>query len=193
MSQKGKLIYFATANMHKFEEARPLLDKYGIAVVALNVKSLEIQADDLEEIARTAVAHAAKTNNLPIIVEDAGLFVKALNGFPGPYSSFIFRKIGNKGILKLMQNITDREAEFRSAIAFCAPGIQPKSFQGAVKGSLSLEERGVHGFGFDPVFIPPKGDGHTFAEMKPEEKNMISHRANALRQFAEWYVEEFSV
>ncbi len=193
LSQKSRLVYFATSNMHKFEEARLLLGNYGIAVVVLNVKSLEIQADDLEEIARTAVVHATKANNLPMIVEDAGLFIEALNGFPGPYSSFVFRKIGNEGVLKLMQNVANREAEFRSAVAFCTPDLQPKSFKGVVEGVISLEKRGVHGFGFDPIFIPSNGGGHTFAEMRPEEKNMLSHRAKALGQFAEWYVKKFNV
>jgi XTP/dITP diphosphohydrolase len=189
MSRKGKLVYFATSNMHKFEEARLVLGEYGIGVAKLNVKGLEIQADDLEEIARTAVTHLTKTQSLPTLVEDAALFVKALNGFPGPYSSYVLRTIGNEGLLRLMQNVSDRRAEFKSAVAFCAPNIQPKSFQGVVEGSLSPEARGTHGFGFDPIFVPSEGDGRTFAEMETEEKNKISHRARAMRAFAKWYLE----
>ena len=189
ISRKGKLIYFATSNPHKFEEARLVLGEYGLGVVKLDHKGLEIQADDLEDIARTAVTHLSKTQSRHTIVEDAGLFVKALEGFPGPYSSYILRTIGNEGVLKLMQNVSDRRAEFKSAVAFCAPNIQPRCFQGVVEGSLSLEARGTHGFGFDPIFIPSEGDGRTFAEMEMEEKNEISHRARAMRAFAKWYME----
>jgi len=188
MPRKGKLIHFATSNMHKFEEAQLVLGEYGIGVVKLNAKGLEIQADDLEEIARTAVTHLIKTQSLHTVVEDAGLFIKALNGFPGSYSSYVLRTIGNKGVLKLMQNVTDRKAEFKSVVAFCAPNIQPRCFQGVVEGSLSLEARGTHGFGFDPIFVPLEGNGRTFAEMAIEEKNKISHRARAMRTFAKWYL-----
>ena len=188
VSQRGKLVYFATSNMHKFEEARLVLGEYGIGVVKLNLKGLEIQADDLEEIARTAVTHLTKTQSLQTIVEDAGLFIRALKGFPGPYSSYVLRTIGNEGVLKLMQNVVDRRAEFKSAVAFCAPNIQPICFQGVVEGSLSLEARGARGFGFDPIFVPSEGDGRTLAEMEMEEKNKISHRARAMRAFAKWYI-----
>jgi len=188
--QKGKLIYFATSNINKFEEVKLTLTEYEISVAIINAKTLEIQADELEEIARAAVMYAFKAQKLPIIVEDAGLFVKSLNNFPGPYSSFVLRTIGNKGVLKLMEGVKDRRAEFLSAVAFCAPDTQPLSFNGVVEGNISFEERGKHGFGFDPIFIPREGDGRTFGEMEMEEKNKLSHRARAIRQFARWYKSE---
>jgi len=187
---KEKLIYFATGNLHKFEETRLILREFGVATAILNVKSLEVQSDDLEEIARTSVLHVVAAQRLPVIVEDAGLFIGVLNGFPGPYSSYIYRTIGLKGILKLLEKEDNRNADFRSVIAFCRPGETPKSFAGTVRGSISTVERGTHGFGFDPIFIPLGGDGRTFAEMAVIEKNLYSHRAQAVRKFAEWYARQ---
>jgi len=120
-------------------------------------------------------------------VEDAGLFVEALKGFPGPYSAYVYRTLGTRGILKLMENVEDRAASFRSVVVFSSPEHQPVCFSGEVKGRISMEERGDSGFGFDPIFEPEAGDGRTFAEMTTEEKNRYSHRAEALRRFAKWY------
>jgi len=78
---KGRVIFFATNNVHKFNEARMVLAEHGITVGMLRVKTLEVQNDNLEEIARVSVVDAFARCNLPVIVEDAGLFVEALNGF----------------------------------------------------------------------------------------------------------------
>ncbi|MCK4483147.1 non-canonical purine NTP pyrophosphatase, partial [Candidatus Bathyarchaeota archaeon] len=115
---KGRVIFFATGNIHKFDEARKVLAEYKIAVGMLRVKALEIQSDSLEEIAKRSVLDASKRCNLPLIVEDAGLFIDVLNGFPGPYAAYAYRTIGNKGLLKLMENVENRKARFHSVIAY---------------------------------------------------------------------------
>ncbi|MGQ9530065.1 MAG: XTP/dITP diphosphatase [Candidatus Bathycorpusculaceae bacterium] len=186
---KGKVIFFATNNINKFNEARKVLAEYKIAVGMLRVKTFEIQSENLEEIAKASVIEAFKKSNLPIITEDAGLFIEALNGFPGPYASYVYKVIGNRGILKLMKNVENRRARFQSVIAFCSSELeQPLCFKGEVIGVIAKEERkGSSGFGFDPIFEPFDGEGKTFAEMTIEEKNKYSHRAEALRKFAEWY------
>ena len=120
-------------------------------------------------------------------MEDAGLFVEALNGFPGPYSKYVYTTVGIKGILNLMKNVTNRSAYFMSAVSFGNPNEEPFCFVGKADGKLSLDERGTSGFGYDPIFIPSEGDGRTFAEMTTDEKNGYSHRAKALRKFAKWY------
>ena len=154
----------------------------------IRVKAIEIQDDSLENIAKASAIDAAEKCRLPIIVEDAGLFINALNGFPGPYSSYVNRTIGVEGILKLMKNIEDRSAYFLSAVTFYDPASgELKIFRGKVDGKIAEEARGESGFGFDPIFIPIEGDGRTFAEMGAEGKNKFSHRARALRKFAEWY------
>ncbi len=187
---KSRVIFFATNNIHKFNEARKELTEYEIAVGALRVKASEIQSDSLEEIAKTSVLQAFGKCHLPIIVEDAGLFIDALNGFPGPYASYVYRTVGNRGLLKLMVNIENREAKFQSVIAYYSSGLKsPVCFRGEVNGEITKEEQRGNcksGFGFDPIFKPVQSE-KTFAEMATVEKNKHSHRAQALRKFAEWY------
>jgi XTP/dITP diphosphohydrolase len=155
----------------------------------LRVKNVEIQSDSLMEIAKASVLDAFNRCHLPIIVEDAGLFVDALEGFPGPYAAYVYKTISNPGMLKLMENIEDRKATFRSAIAYYNGQSEPLCFDGEAAGRIANDEIWGNlrtGFGFDPIF-QPEGSQKTFAEMTIEEKNGFSHRANAIRKFAEWY------
>jgi len=184
---RGKVAIFVTSNIHKFQEARSVLSEYKIATAKLKVGAVEIQDDNLENIAKFSALDAVKNCGLPIFVGDSGLFVEALKGFPGPYSAYVYRTVGTKGILKLMKNIENRNAYFQSVIAFSSPEEQPVCFVGKVEGKISLQERGTSGFGYDPIFIPLEGDGRTFSEMTTAQKNLYSHRAEALRKFAEWY------
>ncbi len=187
---KGKVVFFATGNINKFNEARSILNSYGFAVAMLRVKGDEIQSDSLKEIAKTSAVNAFKRSRLPIFVEDAGLFIEALNGFPGPYAAYIYKTIHNSGILRLMENVANRHARFQSVIAYCDETLcEPECFDGESKGEITLIERrqqGKSAFGFDPIF-QPVGSSKTFAEMTIEEKNCYSHRAMAMRKFAEWY------
>jgi XTP/dITP diphosphohydrolase len=186
---KGRVVFFATNNFNKFNEARRVLGEYGIAVGMLRVKTAEIQSDKLNEIAQASVIEAFRNCNLPVIVEDAGLFIEALRGFPGPYSAYVYKTIGNAGLVKLMENVENRNAKFQSAIAYCDGYSAPVCFEGEASGKITREEnieKGKSGFGFDPIF-QPFGNAKTFAEMTIEEKNDFSHRAKAFRKFAEWY------
>jgi XTP/dITP diphosphohydrolase len=188
MSRKGKVVFFVTSNIHKFNEARRVLAEKGVATAMLKIQITEIQSDDLEKIAKTSVREAAEKSALPVLVEDAGLFIEALKGFPGPYSSYIFQTLGTRGVLKLIEGTHKRKAYFHSVVAFYSPEqASPKCFHGKVEGEIAPEERGNKGFGFDPIFVPREGDGKTFAEMTTTEKNRFSHRAQALRKFASWY------
>ncbi|MGE5575404.1 MAG: XTP/dITP diphosphatase [Ignavibacteria bacterium] len=188
---KHRAVFFATGNVNKFNEARSILSQHGIAVGMLKLKGDEIQSESLREIAQKSVLNAYKRCRLPIFVEDAGLFIDALNGFPGPYAAYIYHTIHNSGIVKLMENIKNRRAKFQSIIAYCDDQIQcePLCFEGESTGIITLAERieqGKSGFGFDPIF-QPNGSAKTFAEMVLEEKNLYSHRAAAISKFAEWY------
>lgn len=186
---KGRVIFFATGNFNKFNEARKILAEYNIATAMLRVKNVEIQSDSLNEIAKASVIDAFNTGHLPVIVEDAGLFVEALKGFPGPYAAYVYKTISNPGLLKLMENVDNRKATFRSSIAYYEGQSAPTCFEGEAQGEIVFDERwgtGKAGFGFDPIFSP-SGSKKTFAEMPIEEKNGFSHRANAFQKFAEWY------
>lgn len=188
MSLKGKVAFFVTTNFHKFNEARRVLAEHGVAAALLRIEAIEVQNDDLEEIAEASVRDAVEKSGLPVLVEDAGLFIGVLKGFPGPYSSYVYQTLGTKGVLKLMEGIAKRNAYFCSVVAFYSPErASPKCFHGKVEGEITLKERGNQGFGFDPIFEPKGGVGKTFAEMTTTEKNRFSHRAQALRKFAAWY------
>ncbi len=177
------IIYFLTKNRGKLREARTVLSKFGIEVEQLKEDREEIQSEDLEEIAIHSIRNV-KAHKLPIVVEDAGLFINALNGFPGPYSSYVYKTIGCRGILKLMKDVKNREAMFKSAVAY-TDGKTMNVFIGKVEGVIAFEERGQEGFGFDPIFIP-SGYNETFAEMGFERKCLISHRAKAFEAFGSW-------
>jgi XTP/dITP diphosphohydrolase len=187
---KGRVVFFATGNVHKFDEAHNLLAKLGIAVGMLKVKGAELQSDSLVEIAQASAREAFNRCRLPVIVEDAGLFIGALKGFPGPYAAYVYKTIGNRGVLKLMEGVEARKAVFRSAIAYCDSNVEePVVFEGEAEGEITVNEwrgSGKSGFGFDPIFRPSRSM-KTFAEMTLEEKNGFSHRAKAVRKFAEWY------
>ena len=186
---EGRVVFFATNNIHKFNEARIVFSRYGVAVGMLRAKALEIQNDNVGEIAKSSAIDAFERCHLPVIVEDAGLFVDALKGFPGPYSAYVYKTLGNGGLLKLMDKVMNRRAKFQSVIAYCDNlNIDPMCFAGESLGNISTEEHKdnkISNFGFDPIFLP-KGNTRTFAEMNLEEKNGLSHRAEALAKFSDW-------
>lgn len=181
-------VYFATTNRGKFIEAARITSRFGIRLNHLKFEKQEIQSNDLREIASFAAKQAAQLKRCAVVAEDAGFFVNALNGFPGPYSSYVFKTLGTKGILTLISTQENRKALFKAAVAYCAPKKRPHSFSGVVKGVVSPKGKGNLGFGFDPIFIPNDGDGRTFAEMTIDEKNAIpSHRALAFSKFCQWF------
>ena len=163
-------------------EAKKIGKRYGINIEWKRMEYLEPQGNDLIEIARKSAELLAEKIKEPFFIEDSGLFIEALNGFPGPYSSFVFKTIGNEGIIKLMKGIKNRKAYFIAVIAYF-DGKNVHTFIGRVDGEISEKIRGTKGFGYDPVFL--YGD-KTFAEMG-DEKNEVSHRRKALERFFEWY------
>lgn len=180
------VLRFVTRNKHKLEEVRALVRSIApeFDVEMLPVEKVEIQAESLEEIARFAADWLLARGYRNFFLEDAGLFIEALGGFPGPFSSYVYKKLGCRGILKLMSGVTNRRAYFKSVVALEFGG-RIYLFTGIVRGTIAYEERGSHGFGFDPIFIP-EGEIRTFAEMSTEEKNRYSHRARAVRAMIEF-------
>jgi len=136
----------------------------------------------VEEIAEGCALRAYSILRKPLFVEDSGLFVPALNGFPGAYSAWVLRKLGNEGILRLLEG-KNRDAEFKCAVAF-TEGKEVRLFTGIVEGRVSESIRGNGGFGYDPIFIPERGE-KTFAE-EPSLKDSLSHRARALQKLGEY-------
>jgi len=157
-------INFVTSNLGKVREFRQILEPE-IKVNHIKMSYPEIRSEDSQEIARHSAKELAEKLDKKIVVEDSGLFIKALNGFPGTYSATIHKKIGLKGILKLMDGIKGRECVYRSAVAYCEPGKKAISFLGEEKGNIAKNIKGEFGFGHDPIFIP-EGIKKTYGEME---------------------------
>lgn len=179
--QQSYDVFFASSNFNKYNEAKKILEIFGIRLGFFKCELEEIQSDSLSQIAQKKVINAFKQCKKPVIIEDDGLFITSLNGFPGPYSSYIFKTIGNNGILKLVKS--NRTANFQSVIAYHDKKKKSILFKANVYGKISRSPKG-RGWGYDPIFIP-NGKNETFAELL--DKNIISHRYKALKKFANWF------
>jgi len=157
-------INLVTSNPGKVKEFKAILGNE-IIINHIEKEYRELRSDDPEEIAKEAAKRLADEMQKSIVVEDSGLFIKALNDFPGTNSSYIHKRIGLKGILKLMENVDDRVCYYKSAVAYCEPGKEPISFLGEEKGTVADKERGNYGFGHDPIFIPENSE-KTYGEME---------------------------
>jgi len=183
-------VLFASSNTHKYEEAEKILAEFGIKLGFFQTELVEIQDDSLSKIALQKAENAYDKCKKPVIIEDDGLFIDSLSGFPGPYSSYIFNTIGNNGILKLIGD--NRDAQFVAIIAFCDSSNEPTLFESSVAGTISKNIRDG-GWGYDPIFIPknqnlpalPPFSFKTYAEL--DDKNKLSHRYEALKKFASWF------
>lgn len=174
-----KILYFITGNKGKFLEAKQKLQPLGFSVIQKDLGYPEIQAESLKDVALQGVLHIQKKFKKPFILEDAGLFIETLHGFPGVYSKYVFFTIGLSGVLRLLDGVNDRRAVFRSVYAYSKYGYKPIIVVGECTGTISREQRGKNGFGYDPIFIP-KDLQMTFGEMTLDEKNKYSHRSKAL-------------
>ena len=180
-------MYFASSNENKFLEIQSLYEKENKENVKILFSSpaiKEIQSDSITEVAEDKAKKAFSIIKRPVIVEDDGLFIEELNGFPGVYSSFAFKTIGNKGILNLLANNENRRAHFISVFSFF-DGNAIETFHGETAGHITMDIF-PSGWGFDPIFKPENEDS-TYGELSIQRKNEISHRSKASRQFVRWY------
>lgn len=177
-------VYFATGNKHKFKEALDVFGTVGVALKQFEFKHNEIRSDSLEEVAKESAEAAYKELGKPVFVEDSGLFIDTLEGFPGTYSAWVYKKLGCKGILKLLEGAENRKARFEACIAY-HDGKNVETFKGICGGSISEEQKGKEGFGYDPVFVP-EGESSTFAE-SITLKNKYSHRYKSLLELISYF------
>jgi len=171
---------FVTSNPGKAREAEEIL---GSEIERADYDYVEIQSDSLEDIAAHGALDAYEALGEPCFVDDSGMFVEGVGGFPGPYSSYVYSTLGLEGVLRAVEGIEDRSARFDCVVAY-HDGDDVHTFEGTVRGRVAHERRGEGGFGYDPVF-EVKEDGRTFAEMPPDEKNAVSHRRRAFEAFAD--------
>lgn len=175
-----------TSNANKAREAAAYFAGV-LEVEHIALECPEFRHVDIGEIARGKAEFAYGVLSRPLIVDDTGLFIDALDGFPGPCAAYVHDTIGNAGVLKLMEGVENRGARFETAIAFAREdGI--RIFRGILPGTI-VAPRGIGGFGYDPIFASGE---QTLAEMPLAEKNRISHRARALEAFRTWITQEGS-
>lgn len=127
----------------------------------------------------------------PALADDTGLEVVALGGAPGVRSARFAGETATdadnrRKLLRELHGVADRRAAFRTVLALAQPDGTVHLFEGSCTGTIADAERGSAGFGYDSVFVPDEGDGRTFAEMSPGEKNDLSHRARAVGALARW-------
>lgn len=191
---KVEKLVFATNNLHKLQEVKAILDG------KVQIQSLsEIGClDEIPETAETLEGNALLKAKfvydrfqLDCFADDTGLEIEALGGEPGVFSA---RYAGlehdsyknRMKVLRLMEQQTNRKAQFRTVIALVLQGKE-YLFEGKVEGIITREPRGEGGFGYDSIFVP-NGYEQTFAELSAEQKNQISHRAHAVKKFADFIV-----
>ncbi len=183
-------LVIVTHNKGKFAEASKIAKEFGIELEMPEGgdEKFEIQADTLQEVSAYSAKHAFEKLKHPLIVDDSGLFIDALKGFPGVYSAYVLPTLGNDGILRLMDGVQNRKAHFECCLSYCdADGV--KSFTEKVVGNILDMKKGQNGFGFDPIFSAEGFNVTSMAEMALDQKNSISHRGKALKAFFRWYSE----
>lgn len=190
-----KKLLVATHNAGKLEEIVSILAPFGIEVVgakALNLPEPDETEDTFVGNARIKAHAAAKATGLPALADDSGIEVDCLNGAPGVFTADWATTPTGRDFTMAMEKTwkacddiaapAPRIARFRSTLVLAWPDGHDEVFAGKVEGQLVWPMRGKLGHGYDPMFQP---DGYdiTFAEMDADEKNQISHRADAFRQF----------
>jgi len=182
--QPSSELFFASSNTHKFKEVKRILSNSSLEIKFFKINLEEIQSDSLREIAKRKAINAFSRVQKPLIIEDDGLFIDSLNGFPGPYSSYVYDTIGNKGLIRLLENNESRNAKFLAIIAYCNGIGDVELFESSISGKISLFiEDG--GWGYDPIFIP---DGETRTYANVSDKDNFSHRATSLKKFSNWFL-----
>ncbi len=185
-----KKLVFATGNSHKLQEVQGLL-KEGFALSCLKdvniTEEIPETADNLVDNALQKAWYVYNKCGIPCFADDTGLEVEALDGAPGVYSARYAgeQKDSKLNMLLLLENMngkTNRNARFRTIIAYIDENAEEHIFEGEIRGKIIEQMAGENGFGYDPIFVP-EGHEQTFAQLSSETKNTISHRARAMEKF----------
>lgn len=184
-------LVLASRNPHKLTELRDILSAQGIEVILESEAGVDVEVEEtgttFEENALLKAKAVMEASGLPAVADDSGLMVDALNGAPGVYSA----RYGGPGLddtgryrllLENMRGMLDRRCKFVSCICCCFPDGGTVTARGECPGTVAYAPKGADGFGYDPVFFVPSLK-KTFAELSAQEKNAVSHRGAALREF----------
>lgn len=180
-----KEILFITGNKKKAEEVKAIT---GLDVLTKSLDIPEIQALDVEEVAKAKALSAFHLTGQPVIVDDTGMSIEALSGLPGALVAWFLDTLRPEGILKMLNGEKNRKASVSTCIAY-ADQNGAAVFTGTIHGEIADSLRGENGFGYDPIFIPD-GYDKTYAEMTSDEKNEISMRKIALLKFKEFMAKQ---
>ena len=191
-------LVLASKNKKKLVEMNEILSHLGIEVCSEAEAGVDVEVEEtgttFEENSLLKARAVMEASGLPAIADDSGLCVDALNGAPGVYSA----RYGGEGLddtgryrllLENMRGQMPRTAKFVSVITCCFPNGDVLTARGECPGTIAFAPQGEGGFGYDPIFYYPPF-GKTLAEVTPEEKNQVSHRAVALRAFYDKLKEE---
>ncbi len=187
-----KKLIFATGNKGKLKEAKEIFKDFEIISIFDFVSDFspkEKEHSFIENVSIKATEALKIVKEFPVLADDSGLVVNALNGFPGVISSRFGGEEGNdalnrKVLIEKLKNKTDRNAHFICYAMVLFPDFYSLTTQGKCEGKILFEEKGENGFGYDPIF-QPKDFKKTMAQMTNEEKNSISHRGRAFRKMEE--------
>lgn len=164
-----KKITYVTGNWAKITSAKQLLEPLGVKIDNVKMETTEIQADTVEEVAIHSAKEASEKLKTTVLKNDTGLYVEALGGFPGPYTHYVDEKLGEDGLLKLMEGVENRNACFIEAFAYCEYGEEPIVFKSITRGKIAKEKSGNYGWSWDFIFIPD-GYDKTMANYSDEER-----------------------
>lgn len=168
-NEKIKQLCYVTGNWFKVKIAKEILEPLGIEVLHKKMDCLEIQANEIEKVAMFSAKFATNKLKIPVLVNDSGLVIEELKGFPGPYTHYVEETITEEGVLKLMKGIENRKAKFIEVLAFCKPNNEPIIFSGATLGEIHNIKEGEFGWSFDKIFVP-EGKDKTLACFPDDER-----------------------
>ena len=188
-------IILASNNENKVKEMKEKLHKFNMNVISQKEAGFDIEVEEtgktFKENANIKAEAIYKLSKKPVIADDSGLEIDALDGAPGVYSH---RFAGDNAtdedrinkVLKLMKDVPEqkRTARFKTAVCYIDDNGEKHIFEGVAEGIIGTEPKGFNGFGYDPIFISETGK--TFAELTREQKNEISHRGRAIKKFIEY-------
>jgi len=177
-------LVLVSSNKLKINELTKLL-RPEFEVEVMQFEYPELKLDDPCEISKAAAKMLAEKLKKTVLVDDSGLHVDALKGFPGIMTKFTYHRIGNKGIIKLMKGIKNRKAYYKCALGICSPGKMPLCFLGVEEGRISNKPRGNKSWGQDPIFIP-KGKKKTYGEVGCPE-GYHPYRMNGVKKVKEYF------
>ncbi len=191
-------IIAATTNKGKIREFQEILGELGYEVISMHDEGIDVEVEEtgttFSENALIKARAIALLCDYPVIADDSGLCVDALDGAPGIYSARFAGEDAtdydrNVKLLETLKDEEDRKAQYVAAIAYVAPDGTEITTEGTVEGEILKEEHGTGGFGYDPLFFCTE-IGKCFGLATPDEKNAVSHRGRALKKLCEILKEE---